>query len=1226
VTPGSPMADIDEFRLVRVLGQGGMGSVYLGYDTVLERDVAIKLIRQQRGADTEARQRFLTEARAIARLAHPNVISIFRASTTADGHAYLVQELIRGQSLDRLELPLEPRRAIEIALGIARGLAAAHRRGILHRDVKPANVMLDEAGVPKLLDFGIAKLDRPATSAMLPIARRSNLPADLAATLDAPVTPNLTPADAPTDAPTPEGVTYAGAQIGTPRYMAPEIWSGESATPRSDLYSLGVLLYELVTGEVPYPQRDRAALEEAVVRGPAPRAVSELVPALDAELGVIIAACLARDPAARPESADEVAHRIEGILSGAPALPEGNPYPGLAPFGEAHRAVFYGRGTDVTAVVDRLRSDAVVVVAGDSGTGKSSLGRAGVVPAVVAGALGDRRTWTAHVIVVGRHAVATLRDRLGLGTATTPAELARSVGVTAETGMLVLLDQFEELVTLNTPAEAAQAGELIASLAAVPGVKILIAVRGDFLTRVASLPELGSLMTRSLHLLGELSPADVRDAIVGPARAKGARFETPALVDTLVGSIADQPGSLPLLSFALAELWQRRDVERGVIPAAALDAIGGVAGGLARHADAVIGALGKPERAAARRIALQLVTAEGTRAERERRELAEDDPAATAALEAMVRGRLVVARNTAGEPIYELAHDSLIAAWSTLGGWRDDLAGQRGLRTRLAAAADEWRRLDRRAATLWNAAQLAEVHALDELSAGDRAFLAASRARVRRRRFGLVALAASLPAVALVTWLVIQRAERAERSRAVETHLTAAAQHLAKATATRTGWQRERDEAFARFDRDRSEDGEVSWAKARRQQTDARAAYAAAVAELDAAVLVDGARHDVRDAMARALFDLATFVEAAGDPQAARDLATRLAAFDRGPLLAAWRRPATLAIDAPGAERLELRGAATLIELAPRTPHQIAPGSYVVTARGPGGMIVRAPVLVARAEQIALAIAMPRAIPPGMVYVPAGRFLVGRTTDDEVYRREFLLAPPLHAVTTGAYFIGKYEVTFADWMTYLDALAGDERELRRPKLATVKLDGGNGKPYVLAIQPASQRYVARAGEPLVYPDRTVRPRVRWENLPVSGISFDDARAYAAWLATTGRVAGARLCSDREWERAARGADGRLWAHGDVLATDDANIDVTYQRKPGGYGPDEVGSHPRSTSPHGLDDTVGNVWEWVAGPGATAVLRGGGWYHTAASAVSSNRDLNDPALETVWLGFRICATP
>src|SRR5262245_38256079 len=138
----------------------------------------------------------------------------------------------------------------------------------------------------------------------------------------------------------------------------------------------------------------------------------------------------------------------------------------------------------------------------------------------------------------------------------------------------------------------------------------------------------------------------------------------------------------------------------------------------------------------------------------------------------MIRGRLVVARNApSGDATYELAHDSLIGAWSTLRGWRDDVAGQRGLRTRLAAAADEWRRLGRRADALWNRAQLVEVAALDELAVGDRAFVAASRRAIRRRRAVRVALAASLPAVAIGTWLALRHANQATRDRAVAEHL-----------------------------------------------------------------------------------------------------------------------------------------------------------------------------------------------------------------------------------------------------------------------------------------------------------------------------------------------------------------------------------------------------------------------------------------------------------------------
>src|SRR5258705_4883946 len=127
-----------------------MGTVYLAHDTLLDRNVALKLIRAGSAGAAE-RTRFLIEARAIARLSHPNVVTIYRAGTTRLGEPYLVQELIRGQTLAALPRPVPVRRACELALGVARGLAAAHRRGILHRDIKPANVMVDDTGTARLL-------------------------------------------------------------------------------------------------------------------------------------------------------------------------------------------------------------------------------------------------------------------------------------------------------------------------------------------------------------------------------------------------------------------------------------------------------------------------------------------------------------------------------------------------------------------------------------------------------------------------------------------------------------------------------------------------------------------------------------------------------------------------------------------------------------------------------------------------------------------------------------------------------------------------------------------------------------------------------------------------------------------------------------------------------------------------------------------------------------------
>jgi formylglycine-generating enzyme required for sulfatase activity len=180
----------------------------------------------------------------------------------------------------------------------------------------------------------------------------------------------------------------------------------------------------------------------------------------------------------------------------------------------------------------------------------------------------------------------------------------------------------------------------------------------------------------------------------------------------------------------------------------------------------------------------------------------------------------------------------------------------------------------------------------------------------------------------------------------------------------------------------------------------------------------------------------------------------------------------------------------------------------------------------------------------------------------------------------------------------------------------------------LSLTPSTQAYTADIGQPLRYARRTRRAEQDWMRFPVSGISFDDANAFAAWLDRTGRVPGARLCSEYEWERAARGADARKYPSGARLEPDDANVDVTYGRDPLAFGPDEVGSHPGSRSPIGADDMAGNVWELMRSvhtPGIPAV-RGGSWYQGELSAQSQNREDGEVSQRSVTLGLRLCATP
>src|ERR1041384_4361241 len=171
----TPPAEFDEFRIVRALGAGAMGQVYLAQDRLLDRPVALKFVHL--GADPDARARVLEEARAIARLQHPNVAAIYRVAEYA-GRPYLVSEYVQGRALDELERPMPWRKALGTALDLTRGLAAAHRRGVLHRDVKPANAVLTDEGQAKLLDFGLATLFEPGSAEDRAITQSTALPGE----------------------------------------------------------------------------------------------------------------------------------------------------------------------------------------------------------------------------------------------------------------------------------------------------------------------------------------------------------------------------------------------------------------------------------------------------------------------------------------------------------------------------------------------------------------------------------------------------------------------------------------------------------------------------------------------------------------------------------------------------------------------------------------------------------------------------------------------------------------------------------------------------------------------------------------------------------------------------------------------------------------------------------------------------------------------------------------
>jgi serine/threonine protein kinase/pimeloyl-ACP methyl ester carboxylesterase/truncated hemoglobin YjbI len=323
-----PPAEIDGFRVVRPLGRGGMGAVYLGHDDVLERPVALKFLA---AADPQApvRDRFLIEARAIARLQHPNVVGIYRVGEVL-GRPYLAYELITGQSLDELPKPVPWARALELGLGVARGLAAAPGRGVLHRDIKPANVMLSDTGEIKLLDFGLAKLldgsappeasapsaDGDAATEELPtipddvVVIDMTLAGDGASLSDGIATRPISSSGRGADVE--PSLTATGALLGTPLYMAPELWRGEPATAQSDVYALGLLLYELLAGQLPHQGKRAAELAELVqLREPPP--LLSVCPTVPQALADVVDRAIRRRRAERFQTAQEMRDALEAI-------------------------------------------------------------------------------------------------------------------------------------------------------------------------------------------------------------------------------------------------------------------------------------------------------------------------------------------------------------------------------------------------------------------------------------------------------------------------------------------------------------------------------------------------------------------------------------------------------------------------------------------------------------------------------------------------------------------------------------------------------------------------------------------------------------------------------------------------------------------------------------------------------------------------------------------------
>ncbi|MCA9635521.1 MAG: SUMF1/EgtB/PvdO family nonheme iron enzyme, partial [Myxococcales bacterium] len=1048
-------------------------------------------------------------------------------------------------------------------------------------------------------------------------------------------------------------LTQVGALMGTPHYMAPELWHGEPASRSSDVYATGIVLYALLTGRTPYAGLSLTELAAAILEGKFP-AIDRLVPNADPRLVSIIERCLRLNPAERYASGDELRSALEILtpVGRQQQVPTGNPYRGLRAFEAEHRSLFFGRSLEIRAVVERLRSDSFVLVAGDSGVGKSSLCRAGVIPLVQDGAIEPERSWTSVAMMPGRKPLqvltSVLAGYLDVEEETLHALITESAvtfgwylrkQLGAARGLIIFIDQLEELVTIADKEQAATVGAVLAQIAAgVPGVRLMASARGDFLTRVAEIPELGEEISRAIYLLRPLTHDGAREAIAGPAELQGVRFESDELVEELID--AGVEGSLPLLQFALAELWEVRDHAAAVITRANLETIGGVTGALARHGDGVLASLLPQARTEARRILVRLVTIEDTRANLSEDELTGESAEARTALEALVQGRLLVARESEDEAIYEIAHEALINGWKTLRQWLDEEREGRILLPALETAASEWERLGKPRDALWGTAALTRASLyLDETSLRprERDFLASSRRSVARGRQLRRAAMVAIPTILGAVYGGVKVQEYQALQARVEAKLSEADEHLREAEVLREGFARLRSEAFAAIDSRRSEEGEELWAKAIVAGPLADHAFKEALQAQEGALVLDPSQADVFERLAGVLFERALLAEMRYDRPQAEELLERLRLYDtEGTFVERWSAPAHLSLttDPPGVEvamsRYQ-RGEDGVYELvdrrslgaSPLRDVELSPGSYLLEVGA-----LRYPLMAKRGEGLELSIPLPDMdeVPEGFVYIPPGRFWAG-SADDETMRKSFFLAPPLHEVATGEYMIAIYEVTFGEWLDFLDAIPREERGDLVPDVDNLRLEE-TAEGWRLNFDMDGEAHALGRDDVLHFPDRTMLADQHWTRWPVLGVTVGNARAYVDWLNTSGRLPGARLCTELEWERAARGADQRNYPHGDVLRPTDSNFDLTFGRSSKAHGPTEVGSFPVSVSPFGIHDMPGNAIEWVEpsfSEGDT-VARGTGFAYDAVQARAYNRPVTPESMREWTTGLRLCATP
>ncbi len=737
------------YQLRRQIGEGGFGVVYRAYQPVVDREVAIKIILSKHSNQPSFIRNFSREAQLIARLEHPHIVPLYDFWRDPAG-AYLVMRWLRGGNLSELVEQYGPMRlsaAAHILDQMAAALSAAHRSGVIHRDLKPANILLDDEGNGYLSDFGIAlDMRRPQDG-------------DL-------------------------------KFFGSPDYMAPEQFFQQMISPQGDIYSLGLVLFEILTGAYPFPTIDGqsspqhmysvlpslqiarpdlpveldAVLQRATSKQPDQRYERILDFALDfrqhadlAQSGtvpdgsaLVVSGAVGRDlnattritaethdlSASSPPNKDTL--QLNTIdLNKTAGIQIRNPYKGLRAFEEADQSDFFGREALIEDLLAHLGGDTApvrfVAVVGSSGSGKSSAVRAGLIPALHAGRLADSDRWLIAQMTPGSDPFTALSEALGriAVEAVLPfSESSDSLLQAMEHSLpadgstvFLFIDQLEELFAASIDEGVrARFIETLVTALNMPDSRlcVMVTLRADFYDRPLRYPALADLLRQHTVLVLPMRSDDLETAITAPADRAGLTVE-PALVSAIIDDLREQPGALPLLEFALTELFERRQGK--LLSLEAYRQIGGVAGALAQRADTFYTDLDPQEQAITQQMFLRLV-APGENAEDTRRRVLQaelesisDQPAVMRQIiEHLGQARLLTIDRdpVTRAPTVEVAHEALIREWARLRGWLDVSREWLRLQRQLALAVRDWEQSERDGSFLASGARLAQFEALLE--------------------------------------------------------------------------------------------------------------------------------------------------------------------------------------------------------------------------------------------------------------------------------------------------------------------------------------------------------------------------------------------------------------------------------------------------------------------------------------------------------------------------------